>query len=494
MSDHLEIELKLDVDPHTPTPDLRSLPGVAVTVGPIVEHLDATYFDTDDLVLAENRITLRRRTGGHDDGWHLKRPGTDLGRRERQAPLGTGAETTPPPEIVEPVTVHLRGRSVAPIAVINTVRHITELRGDDHRLLAMLCADQVTARSLLTNGTSRRWAEWEFELVDGDAALLAEAENLLRAAGARTASSASKLARAIGATPTRAPVATLGKKASALEVVITELRRHRDQLIAVDPTVRDDEDDAVHQMRVATRRLRSVLRAFPQVIGGDQPTRIDDELRELAAVLGVARDAEVAAARYRTLLADEDPSPALTAALVDEQMRRYRRGLKTSVAAMNSSRYFALLDDLDAMIAEPTPGPDAATTAAAALHSAVRSSRRSVRRAERRLAHLPAGTEEWTTAMHAIRKKAKRLRYVAESGAAISTTRHRRIAGAAKTIQSTLGDVNDAALSRAFLAAVTARTTDPRDSFVLGRLDAREQAAHDAALQAYVAVSGELLD
>ncbi|MEO9197762.1 MAG: CYTH domain-containing protein, partial [Antricoccus sp.] len=66
-----EIERKYDVPAGTPLPDLADIEGVQV--GSPVEHLlEATYFDTVDLALARARITLRRRTGGDDAGWHLK--------------------------------------------------------------------------------------------------------------------------------------------------------------------------------------------------------------------------------------------------------------------------------------------------------------------------------------------------------------------------------------------------------------------------------------
>ncbi|MGJ0120784.1 CHAD domain-containing protein [Williamsia sp. MIQD14] len=498
--EQIEIELKFDVAAGRPIPDLTELPGVASTSGPIEENLDATYFDTENLDLADNRITLRRRTGGHDEGWHLKRPAGAGGRRERQVPLdpddadpATGiAHATVPGELLEPVRVHVRGRTLSPVAVIGTRRQITEARDDDDRLLAVLCADLVTARSLLPGGTGQTWSEWEFELVDGDTDLLGPAEELLRGAGATTASSASKLARTIGAMPGHRSTKPLPKNPTALELVITELSRHRDQLVEWDPAVRADVDDAVHQMRVATRRLRSVLRAFDAVLSGDARDTVGDELKELAAVLGVARDAEVTAQRYDELLADENASEGLRAALVDEQNRRYRRGLRVAVTGMNSARYFALLDAIDTYLVDPVAGPDADRPAKKALRDAVDASRRSVRKAQRTLAKLDRGTEEWTEQMHTVRKKAKRLRYIAEAGATLGVSRHKRVGATAKKIQSLLGDANDATLSRELLAEVAATVGSPTDAFVLGRLDAREEERHAEALRRYDAIADDL--
>ncbi|GGF28987.1 CYTH and CHAD domain-containing protein [Williamsia phyllosphaerae] len=498
--EQVEIELKFDVDAGQPIPDLTTLPGVATTTGPIVEQLDATYFDTENLDLADHAVTLRRRTGGHDEGWHLKRPGTERGRTERQVPLDAAGDDAHavPAELIEPVRVHLRSRSVSPVAAIGTRRQITEARDSEGTLLAVLCADLVTARSLLPGGTGQVWSEWEFELVadfDDDAAveLLESAEALLRAAGARTASSGSKLARAIGSTPGHRENRRLPAKPTALELVVTELARHRDQLVAWDPAVRADADDAVHQMRVATRRLRSVLKAFPGVLDGPEPERLGEEFKELAAILGVARDAEVQAERYRDLLEDENPSAALESALVEAQNQRYHRGRKAAVAAMTSDRYFRLLDAIDALLVDPTPGENAQVPARAALRDAVRSSRKSVLKAQKKLSRYDEGTPEWTEQLHVVRKKAKRLRYVAEAGATLRGSLHSDEARTAKRIQAALGDANDASISREVLAVAAGSIgVDPTDAFVLGRLDAREQAEHDRALKRYSDVAGDL--
>ena len=88
-SRYLEVERKFDVDESTQPP---SFDGIAEVVR--VEHaetqaLDAVYFDTPARDLALNRITLRRRTGGQDAGWHLKLPAGPDARTEVRAPLET---------------------------------------------------------------------------------------------------------------------------------------------------------------------------------------------------------------------------------------------------------------------------------------------------------------------------------------------------------------------------------------------------------------------
>src|ERR1700753_3800659 len=94
MTEHLEIEQKFDVDPGFTRPSFGALTGVTADE-PVLHHLSATYFDTADGRLAASKITLRRRTGGTDEGWHLKLPAGAGARREMHAPLGTAEREVP---------------------------------------------------------------------------------------------------------------------------------------------------------------------------------------------------------------------------------------------------------------------------------------------------------------------------------------------------------------------------------------------------------------
>ena len=91
-TEHTEIERKFDVDETFVLPDLAGVPGVASVDGPVVHELAATYYDTADLRLARARITLRRRTGGTDEGWHLKLPGRGRGATRAAVPAGPGGQ------------------------------------------------------------------------------------------------------------------------------------------------------------------------------------------------------------------------------------------------------------------------------------------------------------------------------------------------------------------------------------------------------------------
>lgn len=199
----VEIELKFDVDDSTSLPGWSQLPGVAAVDAPELRELDAVYFDSRELALAQAGYAVRRRTGGPDEGWHIKGPrGADGGRLEQQWPLGD-AETIP--DAVAAALPPVSGiGGFAPIARIRNRRLAYVLRDGAGQVVAEFVDDHVVATDERT-GTERTWREWEFELgpaapVDPDrrAWLLRAAEEAVEAVGGRPAASASKLARALG--------------------------------------------------------------------------------------------------------------------------------------------------------------------------------------------------------------------------------------------------------------------------------------------------------
>jgi hypothetical protein len=125
----LEIERKYAVEAGFVLPDLSLVPGVAAVTGPDTYHLIAVYLDTPGLDLAAARITLRRRTGGTDAGWHLKLPAEAGARREVHAPLGPGGEPVPG-ELSGLVAEWIRGRPLRPIARLQTTRTVRRLTDD----------------------------------------------------------------------------------------------------------------------------------------------------------------------------------------------------------------------------------------------------------------------------------------------------------------------------------------------------------------------------
>lgn len=203
----VEIERKYDVDEAARVPSLAGAGRVASADEPDAFDLDATYYDTADLALAQRKIAMRRRVGGHDAGWHIKWPPLEEGRREQQFELGDDEGV--PDGIRIALAEYVGDAPLVPIARVQNHRVATVLRDAEGDALVELADDHVLATDLREgpeNGTQRRWQEWEVELLDAGTAgtaedrgaLLDAIEARLVEAGAQPPSSGSKLARALG--------------------------------------------------------------------------------------------------------------------------------------------------------------------------------------------------------------------------------------------------------------------------------------------------------
>jgi inorganic triphosphatase YgiF len=205
--EHLETEQKYDADADFVLPDLAGLGGSAKATRRRRYYLSATYFDTDDLDLIKNRITLRRRVGGTDEGWHLKRPVRQDTRQELRVPLGEGPApdaATVPALLAAQVEDLTSGRPLRAIAILDTERTLVTLTDPAGEPMAEVADDRVTATRLSEPSSEPlTWREIEVELLTEDPAaapgLLEAAGQALRAAGARRSSSSSKLSRLLGA-------------------------------------------------------------------------------------------------------------------------------------------------------------------------------------------------------------------------------------------------------------------------------------------------------
>ncbi|HEY3411113.1 MAG TPA: CYTH domain-containing protein, partial [Propionicimonas sp.] len=246
----VEHERKFGLGDDQQVPDLSEV----ADVGPAAEFdLVATYYDSPDFRLAAARQVIRRRTGGNDDGWHLKQPGAGPDQRtELHAPVEL---RRPPQQFRERVAGTLDGAPLVPVAELRTHRSERALVGADGTVLAVLCTDRVEARAGVH---TQRWREAEVELVNGDAGFLDRVTSALEAAGVQRSESASKAGHALAPAIADAAVADPSAGGAVLAYVGAQIGA----LQAHEEAVRDDGPDAVHRSRVATRRVRSALRTF----------------------------------------------------------------------------------------------------------------------------------------------------------------------------------------------------------------------------------------
>ena len=447
-----ETETSCDVPAGAGLPRLDRLPQVAAASEPEQQRLEADYYDTDDLRLLRAGITLRQRSGGNDAGWHLKLPLGHSTRREIRRPLN-GDGRGVPGELARLVRVRTRGAPLRPVAHMTTTRQRVVLLDDAGKSLAEVAADDVSAQTLGQSTAVSRWQEVEVELTGGDRQLLKAADDLLRHHdGLRPAGRAAKLACALGdRLPEAEDPPPLTASSPAGHVVLAYLRTQAGTLMSLDPLVRLDEPDAVHQMRVAGRRLRATFRSFGHLLRRDATPGLAAELKWLSGVLGAARDGEVLDAHLRGTLRQTPVELRIgpVEARIQGHFGSVRAAARTELlAALDSDRYFVLLDDLDQLLAEPPFTASAATPGAEVLPAAARLALRQADRRMHRAWHAPPGRAR-NEALHRARKSARRARYAAEAMSPAIGGKASRFAKRMKRVQSVLGEHQDSVIARA---------------------------------------------
>ena len=467
-SRHTEVERKFDVIESTVSPSFEGLSSVARVERSPSQQLEAVYFDTPAHDLAAHHVTLRRRTGGTDAGWHLKLPAGPDTRTEVRSPLDDGAAGSVPDPLKDVVLAIVRDRPLGPVARISTHRTVDLLYDAAGSAIAEFSDDKVTAST--GEGDEQQWREWELELVEDAPAspdLLDRLANRLLDAGAVPAGHGSKLARVLAAGSAEDEDESEADTTGA-DPIHAAVAEQVHQLVEWDRAVRADVYDSVHQMRVTTRKIRSLLQASEGAFGISKDAWVLDELRQLAGVLGVARDAEVLAERYERAL-DELPEDLVRGPirkrLVDGAKRRYRSGLRRSLIAMRSERYFRLLDALEGLVAAepPSTAPGQEEPAPVSIDSAYKRVRKAAKNA------AGAADADRDEALHRIRKGAKRLRYTA------AATGADKVSDRAKSIQTLLGDHQDSVVSRTHLSQqADAAQEAGEDTFTYGLLYAQE--------------------
>jgi CHAD domain-containing protein len=491
-ADTLEVERKYGAGDSDGLPPLASIPGVDRVGAPEEQDLDAVYFDTATLTLASRRITLRWRNGGKNAGWNLKLPVAARERREITEPLG-GDPDSVPERLRQLVRVHTRDHELIPVARLKTRRTVLPLCAADGTILAEFSDDRVDARTLLDPPGQAAWREWEVELVHGPGRLLKAADKLLAANGHRPAELPSKLARALGPNypqdPAPDPRPTWSGPASA--VLLSYMLEQVEALKTHEPGDREDAPDAVHQLRVAARRMRSALATFRKLTDAGNAKQLRAELQWLAGIVGRARDAEVMRTRLREMISAEPPELLLgpVAVRIEEHLGAIYRDARTEgLAVLDGGRYFRLLDSLDAFLAEPPLTGMARKEALRTVGRLVVSERRRLQKAVHALGTGP-GTAATDAALHEVRKSGKRLRYAAEAAEPLFGKQAIRLAGAAEKIQQTLGDHQDSVVTREMLRTLAGQAPAAGgNGFSYGRLHALEQQRGEQAREGFFRV------
>ncbi|MCU1677952.1 MAG: hypothetical protein JWM93_2710 [Frankiales bacterium] len=475
-----ETESKFRVHPPFELPELTGSGSPVATVTD-VEHqtLEARYVDTADLRLARQGVTLRYRAGEEHDGWDLKVP---LGPRDdgvRDEVHVAGSPEDPPAELLRIVSAYLRGDAVQHVAALVTSRSLRRLLDADGALLAELVDDMVE----VVDGdvVTARFREIEVEDKGGGRSVLTAMGKKLRAAGAVQGRFEPKLVRALGPLATAPadppPAPRIRGRATVRDLVMAYLREQVRALLDADVALRLGGPEAVHDARVAARRLRSTLRTFESVLVAEAVTALGEELAWFAGELGGARDSEVMFARLRAAAGSLTPEdrPAAT-----EMLDRWAAETEPAVggaAVLDTDRYAALVRQLALVATVPPFTGGASALATKALPGLLRPAVRTFR------SRMTKAVEERTVAegYHRARIAVKRLRYAVEVTAPVYGGAARRYLQTVSKLQEELGDYHDTTVA---LAALSARREAPgvsaADAFIVGALHAGQvQALRD---------------
>ncbi|SJN15530.1 Adenylate cyclase [Micrococcus lylae] len=490
----LEAEVTFVLDADAQLPDLSAV----FDQGEVREQaLRAVYLDTADLLLLRNQVTLRRREGGTDDGWHLKLP-ADADRLEVRTGLGSGAGRWAVPEThLQALAEHLGAdwesvpeaeRGLMPVAVLSTQRTEVDLLDASGAVVATLCDDRVEA-----SPSGRAWRELEVELMPGAAPELLDLTVMhLAAQGVEPAGSPSKLGRALEKSLKRqAKGKGPKKKDPAGTLVMAYVAEQAAVIRAREAGVAADAPEAVHKSRVAIRRLRSTLRTFGALFDGEQAEALRKELGWYARRLGDPRDAEVVSAR---ILADLDTVPRadsdgpVKTRAAEELGRRHAQAHAQLVKAQASPRYARLMDTLTEFVAAPPlvgehgrKGKKVLPQMVADAVALTAETAQQARDAET--------AQERLTLLHETRKRAKAVRYAFEATApAFGETAAARAADWEQVTEA-LGAVQDLevvlpALRHVRDAAVAAGESSYTYGWLAGRLGQVQAEAEAQALPA----------
>jgi CHAD domain-containing protein len=445
--------------------DLTGLNGRALPSRAYTE----TYFDTADQRLASVGFTLRRRVENGKGTWQLSVTSDGAGLDVE----AVGGPAAPPAELKELVSAASGGFELGPVARLRARAGGIRVRQGRHSL-AKVAVSSIAV--LDGRRVVRELKEIEIEPLAADRKQLARIEKILRKAGARRAKPQLRLARALAVeTPLEAPAAT-----PELELLRGFFREQYARLLAHDPGVRlGSSPRDLHQLRVAARRLRSVLKTAAPVLDQGWVERLREELSWLGGELGPARDLDVLLDHLREEVGTLSPRDRRALRPVLKKLESERETAQERVlTALRSERYLGLLASLEGASAAPPAGDTGAS-----LEDAARAEFDRLRKAMAALNDSPSDE-----ALHRARIKGKRARYAAELLEPARGKAMTRLVERAKQFQDVAGEHQDAVVAEGRIRDLAAGSRAPAAlaaGILVGRQVARRRRASAALPKAW---------
>ncbi len=452
MSSHAERKLKLSIDDDFRLP---RLPGTPLPRRLLI----STYYDTVTYDLAHARITLRHRIERGKQSWQLKIPLGD----DRQEVEVVDNQTDPPAALRELLILHLGQRKLVPIVTLRVWRSGILVR-HGRVPVAEVALDHVT---VVKQGTAiQHFRELEIEQQQGNEGSLRTLEQQLRDAGASEHDGRPKLFRALSLPAPTGP-APPAPKAPVVDHLKWSLAQHVGWLLAHDPGTRlGTEIESLHQMRVATRRLRAVLRTARPILLPAWVTPLEQELDWLSDLLGPVRDLDVQISYFMGEAVELDQRDRK---LLDQFTSHLRSRRETAhqllLSELSSARYLDLIQRLRQ--ADQAPSIMESHLGIRQLAGRVI---KKLHKAIRRLKPSPSDA-----ALHKIRILVKRARYAADLARWVVGKPAVRFIKAARAAQDLLGIHQDAIQGERHVRQFLKHSTSVRAGFLAGRMVERQR-------------------
>jgi triphosphatase len=467
-SEPKEIGLKLRVSPED-VATLRTHRNFAEALGePVNETLVSVYFDSDELFLRDQGLTLRVRHIGDKRIQTIK--SANHGNFERseweqtiegdQPDLALMANTALGPLLTDDIRNALK-----PVFETRIERTAYRLNGGDSDIAIAFDEGRIVAGS-----ASCAVSEIELELKRGEPAELFKVARTIGELVPAQLDLKSKSERGYGlvekpsAAVEKAYEPELSEGATAGRAFTLIGRACLRQLVANEAATKKRHAEALHQMRIALRRLRAAISLFSAVVTDSRVEAIKAELKWLGRELAPARDLDsflIEALRpLRKQQADEPGLISISRMFARERLKSYRRAQE----AVESARFRALvLDTAEWIEAGPWfTSDDPLMVARRATPIETLAGEQLLRRRKKIRRRGTAIGELSPAQLHKLRIQIKKTRYATEFFAGLyrgkkATKRCEKFRASLKQLQNCLGGFNDIMTRKALCADILAR-------------------------------------
>ena len=441
------------------------------------------YLDTDDWRLYRAGYSLRVRKQGGSFEATLKALPTE-GSLRRRVEI---TEALPDGEARSPIEAAGQvGRRVRDVCGGRPLQLLCEVRTSRRPYLVQVGAARAevaldeTTIPVADSSRPVRLRRVEGEVAEGSPEDLAAFVGELEMGAGLRAAALTKFEAGLLSTGQSAPAlpdlgpTDAGASRTLGEVAFAALRTHFHTFLGAEPGTRmGDDPEELHDMRVASRRIRAALSVFRQALPA-RSERLRQELGWIADGLGAVRDLDVQLERvegWALFVPAEGAGGSEIVAALQEARRSAREEL---LRILDSARYARFVESFGVMLRR---GPLRAQPLAwrpvtAEAPGLVQKRRRAVRKRLNRLAHA----DEQAPALHAVRIRCKRLRYLLEFLGDVYPQEAPDVAAGLVKAQDLLGLYQDSIVGGGQLRDLALASQDqlsPAAVFLLGRFSER---------------------